>query len=110
MFVGLLRKSAGSSTATEATPRMRKNVSPHINKKLEDLVRRINVFLLPISVSRGCFHNRDVRSICHCVIAVPHWSCRVERPAEELNASARPNRPTICVHLATSRHNPQSTV
>ena len=45
MFVGLSRKSVGPPTATEATPRPRKNVSPRMNKKLDDSVRRINVFL-----------------------------------------------------------------
>ena len=55
-----------------------------------NVVRRINVFLLLISMSRGCFHNRDGRSICHRLIAVPHWSFHVERPDEELNASALP--------------------
>ena len=37
MFVGLVRKSVSSPTATEATPRMRKNVIQRMNKKLEDL-------------------------------------------------------------------------
>ena len=55
MFVGLVRKSVSSPTATEATPRMRKNVIQRMNKKLEDLVRRINVFLLRIPILTRLF-------------------------------------------------------
>ena len=55
MFVGPLRKSVGSPTASEATPRKKKSVILRITKMLENLIRRINVFLLSVSMSHGLF-------------------------------------------------------
>ena len=64
MFVGPLRKSVGSPTASEATPRKKKSVILRITKMLENLIRRINVFLLS-------------RSQCHTAFSKPRVISKV---------------------------------